>query len=173
MFTQVFGRFDRCSQEGEIVSERPFVLRALNILGIEEILKLSEVLQSKQKPLKKAAGTELIVWDEEEDVKPQKQSSSGEKILPFPKKTVRDVPQLSEDISSEEKGKTDELIASDIVLWQREMSKHTGETFSKIEGFGEYQKSNEIQVIKTHNTAGKQEVRFVPTNGVLINKKQA
>jgi hypothetical protein len=155
------------------VSERPFVLRALNILGIEEILKLSEVIQNKQKPLKKAAGAEVIVWDDETEEREPKQIPNPEKVLPFPKKTVQNLPQLTEEHPPEEKEKAEELITSDLMLWQREMSKHKGETLNKIEGFSEYQRSNDVQVIKTHNNAGKQEVRFVPTNGVLINKKQA
>ena len=41
-----------------------FVLRALNLYGLEEILKLSKAMIVKQVPLKKAAGEELIVWDD-------------------------------------------------------------------------------------------------------------
>lgn len=157
------------------MSERPFVLRALNILGIEEILMLSEVLQNKQKPLKKAAGAELIVWDQDVEEVVQKQVSTSEKILPFPKKTIQNLPQLAEEPppEHEEKENTEEFITSDLMLWQREMSKQKGQTLSKIEGFSEYQRSNDVQVIKTLNTEGKHEVKFVPTNGVLINKKQA
>ncbi len=44
---------------------KPFVLRALKILGLEEILNIAEVPKMKKTALKKAAGEELISWDDE------------------------------------------------------------------------------------------------------------
>lgn len=155
------------------MSKPSFVLQALKILGLEEVLKLSQVLRVKQVPLKKAAGGELIVWDDAPE--PPKKSVKEEEsnVLSFPKKTVQDLAPLE---SEKEETATDEkstLITSEMVLLQREITKSSGDNVLKLDAFKGYKKSNEMYVVKESTVDGKETIRFASTNGVLVNKKQA
>jgi hypothetical protein len=156
------------------LSDTSFVLRALKILGLEDMQKLSAVLHVKQVPLKKAAGGELIVWDETEE-KPAKPAHRQEeaKILNFPKKTITDLAPMPEEANATEEGEPVSLIHSDVVLWQREISRQSGEVVQKQDAFKGYQKSTEMYVVKTPTPEGKDRIRFAATNGILVNKKQA
>lgn len=153
-----------------------FVLRALTILGLEEMLKLSEVLHVKQAPLKKAAGEELIVWDDapETAVKspPRKHKEEG-KVLSFPKQTVRELAPLQEEVEEVQEEETPNFLTSDLILWQREITRQTGDNIQKMDAFKGYKKSTEMYVVKTPSVEGKDKIRFASTNGVLVNKKQA
>lgn len=155
------------------MSKSSFVLRALNILGLEEVLKLSEVLNVKRVPLKKAAGEELIVWDDAADKQPKRSVSepSEARVLEFPKKTIQDMPSLPEEGKKEEEGGN--IMSSDLLLWQREVTRNTGETIQKLDAFKGYKKSTEMYVVKESSLDGKDKIRFASTNGVLVNKKQA
>lgn len=158
------------------MAKTSYVLQALKILGLEEILKLSEVLHVKQVPLKKAAGAELIVWDDA-DLKshPKKNPEPREeaKILPFPKKTINELIPMQDDAPPKEDENPTNLMTSEVVLWQRELSKQSGETSHKMDAFKGYKKSTEMYVVKTPTLEGKDKIRFASTNGVLVNKKQA
>ena len=157
------------------MAKSTYVLRALKILGLPEILKLSEVLLVKQLPLKKAAGEELIVWDDAPEIAQNKTQSAGPEatVLPFPKKTINDLtplPEATEEIAGED---VPDFLSSDLVLWQREIARHKGNTVQKSDAFKGYKKSTEIYVVKTSDKDGKDKTRFASTNGVLVNKKQA
>lgn len=156
------------------MAKSTFVLRALKILGLPEIHKLAEVLQVKQVPLKKAAGEELIIWDDAEKVAPKKyQKAEAEgKVLAFPKQTINDLRPLEEE-TPESNEDTPDFLSSDLVLWQREISRQTGGTVHKLDAFKGYKKATEIYVVKTPDHDGKDKIRFASTNGVLVNKKQA
>lgn len=158
------------------MSKTSFVLQALKILGLEEMLKLSQVLHVKQVPLKKAAGEELIVWDEAPE-KPAKKLSTGpepeENVLPFPKKSINDLAPAYTPESEEEEGEKDHLLSSELVLWQREINRQASDDIHKKEAFKGYRKSTEMYVVKTSTVEGKDKIRFAATDGVLINKKQA
>lgn len=167
------------------MSKSSYVLQALNILGLEEILKLSEVLHAKQVPLKKAAGEELIVWNTpaEAPAKPVKKEEG--KVLAFPKRAITDYPELEEDLQEQSAAKeprekltenlsgNEQLMPSDIILWQRELMKDSDEAIQKLDAMKGYQKSTQMYVVKSHLADGKEKIRFASTNGVLINKKQA
>lgn len=161
------------------LAQSSYVLRALKILGLEEMLKLSEVLHVKQVPLKKAAGEELIVWDDavEPQASPPSRDRSKDKeegkVLAFPKKTINDLAPLSEDPPPSEEEEAPSFLSSDLVLWQREIAKHTGDNIHRLDAFKGYKKSTEMYVVKTPGPEGKDKIRFASTNGVLINKKQA
>ena len=153
------------------MSKRSFVLRALNILGLEEMIKLSDVLLVQHTALKKAAGEELIVWDSApitpHTARPQEE---GAKVINFPNRTILE-PQATEEI----KGEADktEIIGTDLMLWQREISRTSGKSVQKVDAFKGYKKSTEMYVVKEASTDGKDKIRFASTNGVLVNKKQA
>lgn len=152
-----------------------FVLQALKILGLEDILKLSEVLHVKQVPLKKAAGEELIVWDEDAPDKVfQKAPREEGKVLSFPKKTaVQDLTAFTPEPEIPKEELAPSFVTSDLVLWQREISRDAGENIVKLDAFKGYKKANEMYVVKTKMAEGKDKMRFASTNGVLVNKKQA
>lgn len=150
------------------------VLRSLGILGSEEMLKLSEVLKEKQVPMKMAAGEELVVWDDSPGEMAQKRlsPSADAKILEFPTKSIREFsayePERPE--GEEQDGK---LLPSDLVLWQREISRESGANIQKLNAMSGYQKSTQMYVVKTKGHEGKTKLRFASTEGILVNKKQA
>jgi len=177
---------DRYGQvRGNNLAKTSYVLRALTILGLEEMLKLSEVLSVKQVPFKKVAGEELIVWNDDDPLpdRPSGQADEDAKILVFTKqKNVNEVassydlnPAKAEE--KEKKGREDEtvphVITSDLILWQREMSRESGEAIQKLGAVKGYQRSNEMYVVKSLTPEGKEKIRFATTNGILVNKKQA
>lgn len=157
------------------MAKSTFVLRALKILGLPEILKLSEVLHSQQVPLKKAAGEEFIVWDDAADLPPAKapKDQAEAKVLPFPKKKIHDLEPLPEEPLLESSEDCEGFLSADLVLWQREVSRSSGGKNHKLEAFKGYKKTTEIYAVKTSEKEGKEKIRFASTNGVLVNKKQA
>ena len=158
-------------------SKSTFVLRALKILGLDEMLKLSQVLHVKQVPLKKAAGEELIVWDDAPTTIPStvpKKQETEAKVLSFPKRTIQDLAPMPEENPDQVDDKDrPNFLTSDMVLWQREIAKSSGENVHKLDAFKGYKKSTEMYVVKTPTPEGKDKIRFASTNGVLVNKKQA
>lgn len=160
-------------KKGCRLSKSSFVLRALKILGPEEVLKLSQVLHTKQVPLKKAAGDDLIVWDDAPEA-PTKNKLDGEgKVLAFPKKKIGDKEHLSEDDPPPPEEMPSQTIHFDLMLLQREISKTTGENLHRLNAFKGYQDAKEVFVVKEISEDGKCKTRFAIINGVLVNKKQA
>ena len=156
---------------------KSYVLKALRILGLEEILKLSQILLVKEIPLKKAAGDELMSWPEEAarplTVTPQ----TDGKVLKFPKEKLHapPPPPLPESgQSAEDDGAPKNFLeTSEMILWQREFSKESEGILMKQDAVKNYQKSTEMYVVKSSGPDGKEKVRFAATHGVLVNKKQA
>lgn len=157
------------------MANTPFVLKALKILGPEEILKLSEVLQIKRAPLKQAAGGEFIVWDDAVDGKPEKpQEESLAKVLPFTKKSVLNVPSLPDPaLEQAPQNESETLIHSDLILFQRERGKELSAKGHQLDASHGYKKATEMYVVKTTDIDGKDKIRFAQINGVLVDKKQA
>jgi hypothetical protein len=154
-----------------------FVLRALRILGLEEILKLSQVLYLKQIPLKKAAGEDSIELNNpsaKAASSVSRQDQDDAKVLNFPQKTIQDIVsntgQIPERPQDEDRPN---FLTSEMVLWQRELAKNNGENVNKLDAFKRYKKSTEMYVVKSPSSDGKDKIRFASTKGVLINKKQA
>lgn len=172
---------DKVKEEGSNVAKTPFILRALSILGFEEVLKLSEVLLEKQMPLQKAAGEDLLAWND-----PPKKTSVHQqeeaKVLPFPKQpslkeyeALRDpgIPEPEKLDNRPEDEEEGTLINSDLVLWQREINRESGKGVKKLDAVKGYQKSTQMYVVKTESPEGKKKLRFASTDGILVNKKQA
>lgn len=162
------------------MSNTPYVLRALSLLGLEEMLKLSEVLNAKQIPRKKAAGSDLVVWDEpDEKKKPKKPAPEPEgKVLSFTKKTVQEIeaiedPAAMKTSEAEANPNAEKIVPTDLLLWQREVSRDVGAANQKIEARKGYQATSDMYVVKTQTLDGKEKIRFASTNGILVNKKQA
>jgi hypothetical protein len=160
-------------KKDHFLAKTSFVLQALKILGLEEMLKLSEVLKVKRVPVKKAAGAELIVWDEADPKTPKKHVPETGKVLAFPKKSINDLMPLQEETPEAKEESTSDLLTSDVILWQRQLTKETNENVSKNDAIKGYKKSTEMYVVKTPAEEGKTKIRFASTNGVLVNKKQA
>jgi hypothetical protein len=158
------------------LAKTSFVFQALKILGLEEMLNLSEILHAKQVPLKRAAGEELISWDEPFEKSAGKKFSRHDgdaKILEFPKKSINDLVPLPEANPDADEQNVPNLLNSELILWQREIAKSSEETDKKANAFKGYKKASEMYVVKTPTAEGKDRIRFASTNGVLINKKQA
>lgn len=168
------------------MGESSYVLKSLRILGLEEILKLSQALQAKQVPLKKAAGEDLVVWDGPPQKQKKNQEEAPAKILEFPKKrsfeetgpekeapvTAADLKPTEEYVPHEQK-EVPHFVSSEMLLWQRELSKEVETSTHKKDAMKGYQRATEMYVVKSQDHEGKEKIRFASTNGVLVNKKQA
>ncbi len=163
------------------MAKTSFVLRALSLLGPGDILKLSAVIRDTL-PLKKAAGEELIVWNDtpKKIESPQKEeakvlafkSKSSESRLPEITATPEEI-AAQKEIKEKEEQERPNLLSSDMVLWQREMSKDLGGAINKLDAVNSYQRSTQMYVVKSETIDGKQKIRFASTDGILVNKKQA
>ncbi len=159
---------------------KSFVLKALRILGLEEILKLSKAAFVKPVLMKKAAGEDLIVWSDapESEVVASAADEKSATVLPF-KKHASDFSKFSEPVSEQDKAKVlspeapCSFHSSEFMLWNRELAKDTSSPVLKKEAVKEYARSTEMYVVKTATVEGKEKIRFAHTNGVLVDKKQA
>jgi hypothetical protein len=158
-------------QKGEQVP-KSYVLSALRVFGQEQILKLSRIVNSSTSIFKKVAGDELVAWNNapEESTSDPLKSELSDNVLPF-RPAKNDVPE-SVELPSESKESSD-FSSSDFIMWQRELSRGTGNSQQKIEAVKGYSKATEMYVVKTPTIEGKDKIRFASTNGVLVNKKQA
>jgi hypothetical protein len=159
---------------------KSFVLRALRIIGLEEILKLSQMALIKPVMLKKAAGEDLVVWDdapESEHPKPADSDPILAKVLPFPKPISEFAQTLDSRVTPNQAKRLDEtptnIQPTELMLWGRELGKDLSDPAFKKNGAKEYAKSSDIYIVKTTALEGKEIFRFAATNGVLVNKKQA
>lgn len=158
---------------------KSYVLKALRLLGLEEMLKISQAFYVKQNPLKKAAGEELIAFDEPPKKKAKRPPQEEAKILPFPRSVAEteetvapQPPKAQEQAPSKAEGEPVWFLTSETVLWQRELAKDA-EPISRKEAVTGYKKSTEMYVVKTTSEDGKEKIRFASTRGVLVDKKQA
>jgi len=159
---------------------KSFVLKALKIFGLEEMLKLSQTGLSKQVSLKRAAGEDLIVWNDAVDSEPSpvQHKEIKDNVLPF-KKPSSDSPSSFEPmpdpnlVSSEASEAESTIQTTDFMLWNRELTKDSGAAGLKRGATKEYAKSTEMYIVKTSTIDGKEKIRFASTHGVLVNKKQA
>ena len=159
---------------------KSFVLNALRIIGLEEILKLSQAALIKPVMLKKAAGEDLVVWDDApgpEDHKAAIADPVLAKVLPFKKSLSEFEDAIDLKPAAGEHGKPDEvpinIQSTELMLWGRELGKDLSDPALKKNGSKEYAKSADIYIVKTAALEGKEKFRFAATNGVLVNKKQA
>lgn len=151
----------------------PYVLRALCILGPEEILKLAHVLNREEVTFKKASGDDVVVWKQEkvlpkkEDVGPRTES----KVLQF----SRPSPVIEEKQEKSAEGPSDDsqIMSSEVILIQREIARETSSEGHKAAAKSGYSRANEMYIVKSQSLDGKEKIRFASTNGVLIDKKQA
>jgi hypothetical protein len=156
------------------------VLKALRILGLEEILKLSKAAFVKPVFMKRAAGEDLIVWSDAPENIDKLDGPSGNNgtLLPFKKKQPAPS-SFPEPVSNNDKAPTNlaetpcNIQSSEFILWNREKTKTASSPVLKKEAAKEYAKSTEMYVVKTSTIEGKDKIRFADTNGVLVNKKQA
>ena len=148
-------------------------MRALCILGPEEILKLAHILHREEVSFKKASGDDFVFWKEGKEApkKPESRPKTEAKILHFSRPTpqVEDKAEVPEETNSTEGG---QIMSAEIVLLQREISRDSTSGTQKASAKSGYQKATEMYVVKS-TIDGKEKIRFASTNGVLINKKQA
>jgi len=146
----------------------------MKILGLEEMLKLAEILKTKQVALKKAAGEELVVWNGPEEEQNFQEIKDPGKVLAF-RGREQARPQLEEE-SSQAKFESDPVSAHftpvELMLWQKELTKDSEVSLQKQEAFKGYKNSTEMYIVKTE-VNGAEKIRIPSTNGVLVNKKQA
>ncbi len=154
--------------------KKSIVLSALKILGLEEMLKLSEVIENKQKPHYGVVDEEIIVWDDGAKDDENNKGSPLEKIILFPEKTVSSIDLVGPKEDPVIPDNSSGLLHLDLILRQREiLKKHNEESFQKNEAISEYRKTNAAHIVRVSTSGGKHVVRSIATNGILINKKQA
>ena len=151
----------------------PYVLRALCILGPEEILKLAHVLNREEVTFKKASGDDVVVWKQEkvsakkEEARPRTEA----KVLQFsrPASVIEErAEKTPEDLSDDS-----QIMSSEVILIQREIARETSSEGQKASAKSGYSRANDMYILKSQSLDGKEKIRFASTNGVLVNKKQA
>ncbi len=153
------------------MAKSSFVLKALKILGLDEVLKLSEVLRLKQAPLKKVVGEDFISFGNKEDDQPKKPVASEANILPFANKAyVREGEKPPHEGERQQEEQTT-LINSDLVLWQRELCRQIGNSVPMVDAVKGYKRFNEMYVVKDSSLDKTDKMRLASTKGVLVNKK--
>lgn len=159
---------------------KSYVLKALRIFGLEEMLKLSKSALVKPALMKRAAGEDLIVWNDASEDEAQAKPSEDKLavVLPF-KKQLSDFSKISEPLSDPNQSKeaapeaSSPIYSSEFMLWNKELNKESTVPVLKKEAVREYARSAEMYVVKTATVEGKDKIRFASTNGVLVDKKQA
>jgi hypothetical protein len=154
-----------------------FILQALGVLSMEDIHRITSIVHEKQAIHKKAAGGELVFWEDppsgstpKKKTQESREGNEEAKVLPFSSNQFFKE-KVTENITKEEEPTN--LVSTDSILWQREMSKNAEGSMQKTEALGRYKRSTEMYVVKTHDETGKEKLKFASTDGVLINKKQA
>ncbi len=161
---------------------KSYVLKALRLLSLDEVVKLAKAITVKPSLMKKAAGQELISWSDaaEEFVPiPEPEVKVPENVLPFNK--IQRKPSAPDSSPAEarsesppaEDGDMAHFVSTDFILWQRELSRDPSNGIQTKEAMKGYAKATEMYVVKTPASDGKDKIRFASTQGVLVNKKQA
>jgi hypothetical protein len=177
---QVFRKKTDIVNKGDSVS-KSFVLEALKIFSLEEILRLSQAFKVKSSLMKKAAGQELVFWGdakEDQDTTEKNSEQQEAKILPFKNTTDSQLPeaQLTSVESANPTPSSDPPIlglVSNELLFLKEITKNPDNPMLKKEAIEGYLKATDIYIVKNSRIEGKEKIRFASTQGVLINKKQA
>ena len=107
-------------------------------------------------------------------MRPKKKETTPQpeaKILHFSRPAVQ-VEEKAEESEEESSGNV-QILSSELILLQREISRETVSETQKHSAKSGYQKATEMYVVKSSAVDGKEKIRFASTNGVLINKKQA
>ncbi len=156
---------------------KSFVLKALRIFGLEEILKISRTIQVKPVELKKAAGEELMAWNYGSDAVAHVEPNPEEKnVLPFNKKPYQpnDLDNSQERPAKKEVSTDDSssILSSDFLLWHRELTRDVSVPLKKDAVKG-YARSTQMYVVKKPSSEDAEKIRFASINGVLVDKKQA
>lgn len=153
------------------MAKKSSILKAFNLLGPSEILKIAHVLAEWSPALKKVAGDDLVVWDDASSHPPQKETEA--KVIPFPERKGREAsPEpLQETITGE--ADSTPIYSTESVLMSREMSHRAQENMTKLTAKKGYQSSSEILMLKSKDLSGKSKTVFASTKGVLVDKKLA
>lgn len=150
-------------------------MSCLKILGLQEMLKLSEVIHSRSLPLKQVSGGGFIVGDAQDErpkSKPKKEEKEA-KVIPFPQK---------QEIKEEPPARGPPLpaialettfLASEEILNQLEIAKEMSGVLQKHRALEEYKQGQNVHMVKSKDSEGKTQVRFAKTKGVLIDRKLA
>jgi hypothetical protein len=160
------------------LSEKSFVLRALKILGLEEILKLSELLKRNQGSLKKVVPTETSQEDASYEGASRPLEKGLSEVLIFPTKHQGPNSDLIPEGEGHKSQLTDEINdkltdESELFLLQHEYSKLHEGTVQRLDALREYQKIAQTYQVQQKSDDGKSVRKIISTNGILINKKQA
>lgn len=144
------------------------VLRALSILSLADILQLSAV-EEEIVAFKQVAGGEWVSASE-----PPRKRPEG-KILSFPSspqlkvKDLEALPLAGEEIAASGEGE----LTMDFILSQRRLWKEGVAKLGLLAAIDCYLNQVQIISIKEKNPEGKERIRFISTQGLLVNKKQS
>ena len=165
---------------------KSIVLSVLRLLTTHDLRRLTDTLKSARQLAKKAAGAEMLVWDDTEDaIAPAVEA----KVLPFPSAPVQtgaaaglgQIGVLSAKEQQErakaalEEAEKDKPSETDFLLDEREKFKETEEKMFKQNGYACYQRSSDVSLYRVTVTddKGKEKTKLTSSQGVLVNKKQA
>lgn len=165
---------------------KSLLLKIFRLITPDDLGVLAETLVEIQPQLKKAAGSELLSFDNEFQQQPKMA-----KVIQFPKNeqftessgdkdSLAEIGVLSAKEQKEKNKVEDEeertkQSESDFLLEGREKFKESEEKIYKRSGFACYQRSSDLSLYRVTSTDndGKEKSRLTSSQGVLVNKKQA
>ena len=121
---------------------KSFVLKALKIFGLEEILKITQAALMRPVSMKKAAGEELIVWNDtpEHEIQARPSPEKNGDVLPFKRATdfLKDSgPEHNASPTSSSQAPSN-IDTSQFINWNRELTKDNITPLLKKEAVKEY-----------------------------------
>lgn len=146
------------------------VLRALSVLTAEDVAELASA-DEQLLAFAQVAGGE---WSSSALSKVHKQEEA--KILSFPTERLKKIQEMESFLPAREEVievvNLNEL-SMDFILCQRELWSHWVREVGTLKAIEGYVDQLKLISIKETVGEGKEQVRFIATKGILINKKQA
>lgn len=142
------------------------ILRALSVLSLDDILKLSSV-DEEILAFEQVAGGEWLSAPE-----PRRPRTEA-KVLTFASPEhvkVKDLEPLKEGEEAELGGLKE--LSLDFILTQRKLWKEGVSQFGLTSAIEKYLSQVQIISIKEKGHQGKERIRFIATQGLLVDKKQ-
>jgi len=155
------------------LSKKSFVLQALNIYDLDDVLQLSSILLEKRVPLKRVAG-ESFEFSLETSVdnmgsRSEKKTIKSDNIASL---KLVDLDARKKEKEEQERKDFDSKLNSELLLWQREASKNPGDSIKKVDAAQGYKQNSQIYIVNQDTSEGKNKLKFASTRGVLVDKKQ-
>jgi len=151
------------------LSKKSFVLKALYIYDLDDVLQLCSILLEKKVPLNRAVGDGFETMGSNMGTRSAKKTTKADNIASL---KLVDLDARKKEKEEQERKEFDTKLNSELLLWQREASKAPGDSIKRVDAANGYKQSSQLYVVKQETSDGKNKLKFASTRGVLVDKKQ-